>query len=205
MLPVFQPCFSRRASRPAPLAALALLLLLGFAVRGATGLPEGAIASDLDGKPVDPFRAARGQLVVLVFVRTDCPISNRYAPLLETLSGNYHGKADFWLVYPDRAETASQIKVHLRDFRYSIPALRDTRHVLVRRARATITPEAAVFDPSGRLVYHGRIDNWYEDFGRARAAATTHELDNAIRASLAGKKPDPDHASAVGCYISDLE
>jgi len=202
MLRAFQPRFSRRALRPTLLAALALLLTL--AVRAAAGLPETASASDLDGKPLDPFRLARGRLVVLLFVRTDCPISNRYAPLLETLSEKYHGQADFWLVYPDRAETASQIKVHLRDFHYSIPALRDPRHTLVERAQATITPEAAVFGASGRLLYHGRIDNWYEDFGRARAAATTHELDDAIRASLAGKKPNPDHASAVGCYISDL-
>ena len=56
-----------------------------------------------------------------------------------------------------------------------------------------------------RLLYHGRIDNRYEDFGRARPAATTHELDDAIAAALAGKKPTPDHANAVGCYISDLE
>jgi len=62
-----------------------------------------------------------------------------------------------------------------------------------------------VFDPSGRLLYHGRIDNWYEDFGRSRAAATTHELDDAIAAALDGKSISPDHANAVGCYISDLK
>ena len=33
----------------------------------------------------------------------------------------------------------------------------------------------------GSLVYHGRIDNLFEDFGRARPAATTHELEDAIR------------------------
>jgi len=75
----------------------------------------------------------------------------------------------------------------------------------VNRAGATITPETAVFDPSGKLVYHGRIDNWYEDFGRSRPAATTHELEAAIRNTLEGRTTTPDHASAVGCYISDLK
>jgi hypothetical protein len=41
---------------------------------------------------------------VLVFVRTDCPISNRYAPELRRLQDRFapRGMA-FWLVYPDPA------------------------------------------------------------------------------------------------------
>lgn len=167
--------------------------------------PQKAFAENLDGETLDPFAVSSGHIVVFLFVRTDCPISNRYAPLLQKLSQKFRGKADFWLVYPDRAETASQIKTHLRDFHYSIPALRDTNHFLVKRAQATITPESAVFDSSGRLLYHGRIDNWYEDFGRSRAAATSHELDDAITSAIAGQPTHPDHANAVGCYISDLK
>jgi thiol-disulfide isomerase/thioredoxin len=198
-----QPRFGRRASLGAKLVALALFLTASL--HAASGPPETTFASDLAGKPLDPFAVARGRVVVLLFIRTDCPISNRYAPLLETLSERYQGKAAFWLVYPDRSESASQIRVHLEDFHYSIPALRDTRHALVKRSQATITPEAAVFDASGRLLYHGRIDNRYEDFGRARAAATTHELEDSILAALEGKPPAAPHAKAVGCYISDLE
>ena len=164
-----------------------------------------SIAENLDGKPLDPVAASANRVVVLLFVRTDCPISNRYAPLLQKLSEKFRGKAQFWLVYPDRAETALQIKAHLQDYHYSIAALRDTDHALVRRAKTTITPEAAVFDSSGRLMYHGRIDNWYEDFGRPRPTATTHELDDAITSAIAGKPVYPDHANAVGCYISDLK
>jgi len=195
---------SRRASFCA--AAIALSLLVTAATHSTAGrrLP-GTFAEDLNGKPLDPFAVSSGRVIVLLFVRTDCPISNRYAPSLQKLSEKFRGRAEFWLVYPDRAETPSQIKTHLQDFHYSIPALRDTRHALVKRSQATITPEAAVFDSSGRLLYHGRIDNWYEDFGRARAAATMHELDDAISAVLAGKTVNPDHANAVGCYISDLK
>jgi thiol-disulfide isomerase/thioredoxin len=169
-----------------------------------TCFPQKSAAENLDGKPLDPFAVSANRVVVLLFVRTDCPISNRYAPLLQKMSEKFRGRADFWLVYPDRAETASQIKAHLQDYHYSIAAVRDTDHALVRRAQATITPEAAVFDSSGRLLYHGRIDNWYEDFGRSRPAATTHELDDAITSAIAGKPIHADHASAVGCYISDL-
>ncbi len=67
-----------------------------------------------------------------------------------------------------------------------------------------VTPEVAVFDARSRLVYHGRIDNWYADFGRSRPAPTTHDLDVAIRATLSGKPPALGVTDAVGCYISDL-
>ena len=198
-----QPGRSCRASSCA--AHFLLALFLASQAYAHASLPEPTLAEDLDGKPVDAFAASNGRVVVLLFVRTDCPISNRYAPLLQKLSEKYRGRVAFWLVYPDREQMPSQIRTHLRDFHYSIPALRDTRHALVQRAQAKITPEAGVFDSTGRLVYHGRIDNWYEDFGRSRASATTHELDNAISSALDGKTVTPDHAAAVGCYISDLK
>ncbi|MGC1581608.1 MAG: hypothetical protein WA766_09000, partial [Candidatus Acidiferrales bacterium] len=42
-------------------------------------------ALDLNGKSVDPLKAAPGKIVVLIFVRTDCPISNRYAPAIQRI------------------------------------------------------------------------------------------------------------------------
>lgn len=62
-----------------------------------------------------------------------------------------------------------------------------------------------MFDANRHLVYHGRIDNLYEDIGRARSAATTHELEDAISAALGGKSLSADATHAVRCYISDLE
>jgi len=141
----------------------------------------------------------------LFFVRTDCPISNRYAPAIQKLHEKFRGKADFWLVYPDAGETAARIRTHDEQFHLTIPALRDVHRELVKRSRATITPESAVFDSNGKLEYHGRIDNWYEDFGRSRSAPTTHELEDAIRSTLDGNRTVPDHADPVGCYISDLK
>ena len=160
---------------------------------------------DLNGKAVDPWKASRGKAVVLIFVRTNCPVSNRYAPTIQRLSAAYARGASFWLVYPDKTASAETIRKHEREYGYTLPALRDPGHALVKHSQASITPEAAVFDADGRLVYHGRIDNWYVDFGRARPAPTTHELDDAIHAALTGKLPAVRTAPAVGCFISDLE
>jgi len=161
-------------------------------------------ALHVDGTPADPFQEAAGKPVVLVFLRTDCPISNRYAPLIRRISAQYAGKARFWLVYLGKTATTEKIRRHETEYGYQLPALRDQQHALVAQAQAQVTPEVAVFDAHHRLIYHGRIDNWYEDLGHARPAATTHELDDAIQAAVTGKAP-PSSAPGVGCYIADTE
>jgi hypothetical protein len=140
-----------------------------------------------------------------VFLRRDCPVSSRYAPLIQRISKQYADRATFWLVYPDKSDSPQAIRKYLDDYGYLMPALRDPDHTLVKIARVQITPEAAVFDRGRQLVYDGRIDDWYVDLARAKPAATTHELDDAIRAALAGKSVAKSEVRGVGCYISDLE
>ena len=172
------------------------------------GSGEGT-AIDLEGTVVDPLKASAGKVVVLIFVRVDCPISNRYAPTLQGIERRVRldnaGRVAFWLVYPDRSESAEKIRKHEKEFGYDLPALRDVRRSLVAESHAQTTPEAAVFDANRKLMYHGRIDNLYEDFGRARPAATTHELEDAIQAALGGKEVADASVPGVGCYISDLK
>jgi thiol-disulfide isomerase/thioredoxin len=167
-----------------------------------TGVSSGARGLSLSGAPVDPL--GKGGTVVLIFVRTDCPVSNRYAPTIKVLSQKYAGKARLLLVYPDRDETPANIEQHLQDYGLQLTALRDPRHELVKLGEVEITPEVAVFNSKRELIYHGRIDNWYEDFGRARPQPTTHELDDAISAAINGGRA-PASGGAVGCYISDLQ
>lgn len=181
--------------------ALFAACALSFSVAADSGSASG---TDLQGKSIDPIRQAAGRPVVLIFVRTDCPISNRYAPTIQKMQSAYAGKADFWLVYPDRDESAEAIGKHLHAYGYKLGALRDTARQLVSRSQASVTPEAAVFNGHGELLYHGRIDDWFVTFGRARPEPTTHELQDALDAALAGRKPAVTSAEAIGCYISDL-
>jgi hypothetical protein len=162
-------------------------------------------AFDLDGKPANPFDAASGKIVVLVFIRRDCPVSSRYAPVIQQISAQHERDASFWLVFPDKAETPQTIHNYLREYAYRLPALRDPEHALVKLAQVQITPEVAVFNRSHQLLYDGRIDNWYLDLGRSRPAPTTHELADAIQAALGDKIPAANQVRGVGCYISDLE
>jgi hypothetical protein len=184
---------------------LVLIAAVWLASLDAASCAAQKTAFDLAGNPVDPLKTAAGRVVVMVFVRTDCPVSNRYAPEIQRLSTAHAGKVVFWLVYPSKSESAEAIRRHEREYGYRLPALRDPQHVLVQEGQVQITPEVAVFDAGQHLVYHGRIDNLYEDIGRARSAATTHELEDAIAAALGGKSLAADATHGVGCYISDLE
>jgi len=168
-------------------------------------LAQAQTALDLEGRAVSPLAADSSKVVVLVFLRRDCPVSSRYAPEIQQISKQYADRAAFWLVYPDKTETPQAIRKYLQDYGYRLPALRDPDHVLVKLGRAQITPEVAVFDRDRRLVYDGRIDDWYVDLSRARPAPTTHELEDAIRAASSGKPVAKSEVRGVGCYISDLE
>jgi hypothetical protein len=159
---------------------------------------------------LNPFNDPAAHAVVLLFTRTDCPISNRYAPEVRRVYEAYSGKGvKFFLVYPDRDETPEGIAKHRAEYGYTMPALPDPSHTLVDRAQATVTPEAAVFVPVAgkadwKLIYHGRIDDRYVDFGKSRPAPSVHDLQNAIDAALAGRAVTPDHNKAIGCFIADL-
>lgn len=162
-------------------------------------------AIDLDGHQVNPLSADSGKVVVLVFLRRDCPVSGRYAPVIQQISQRFVSSASFFLVYPDKSETPEALRKSVADYGYHLPVLRDTEHVLVKLSHVQITPEVAVFDRSHKLVYDGRIDDWYVDLSRARPAATTHELEDAIRAAQSKSSVARTEIRGVGCYISDVE
>ena len=142
--------------------------------------------------------------VVLLFIRSDCPISNRYAPELQTLYKKYSPSGiEFLLVYPESGLTAAAMKQHGREYGYSIPAVLDPDHRYVARAKARVTPEAAVF-VKGQIVYLGRIDDWYVDVGKAKAQPEHRDLDEELAAISAGKVPPFHQTTSIGCVIENL-
>ncbi len=162
-------------------------------------------ALDLDGYPVDPF-ASDAQATVLLFVQTDCPISNRYAPTIAALYERFAPQGtDFWLVYPDPNETPDVIRHHREEYGLPGQVARDTQHVLARRVGASITPETVVLGPHGNVLYRGRIDDRYTALDKARPQASTQDLANALTAALAGQSPHPTHTPPIGRFISDLQ
>jgi len=161
---------------------------------------------DLDNQLFDPWQNNQSDIVVAVFTRTDCPISNRYAPTVRRLDDKYRTQGvRIFLIYVDPSETADAIRAHLKEYDYRCPALRDPKHGLVAKCQATITPEAVVFDKSQSIVYRGRIDDTYLELGKPRSEPTTHDLHDAIESTLHGQPIKAPRTKAVGCRIDDLK
>lgn len=156
----------------------------------------------VNGEPVRPLEPG-GSANVLLFVATDCPVSNTYAPEIQRICAAAAPRGiACTLVYEDPGVTPDAVRHHLDEFRYKgLPAVIDADGSLAARVRATITPEAVVVDRGGAVRYRGRIDNFYAALGRPRQVVTAHDLEDALDALTAGKPVTPRDAPAIGCYI----
>ncbi len=140
--------------------------------------------------------------VVLLFVGHDCPISNGYAPEIVRLCKEYTPKkVAFCVVYADADIKKDDARKHAKEYGLTCPAILDPEMKLALKVGATVKPEAAVLSPKGELVYRGRIDDIYADFGKKRARPTSRELKDALDAVLAEKPVAVARTKAVGCYI----
>ena len=157
---------------------------------------------DVDGKSWSLLAPRSGQLDLLFFISPDCPISNRYAPEIQRVCGDYQSRGvRCFTVYPDAIDVAA-IKRHRQEYAFgsAIPAIFDRAHAIVRVVGPKVTPEAALFSSSGP-VYRGRIDDLYVDIGRARRTPTRRDVRLAIDAALAGRPMDQPATNGVGCAI----
>ncbi|MSU04634.1 MAG: redoxin domain-containing protein [Pedosphaera sp.] len=164
------------------------------------------VGVDLEGKPVDLFASKSRHGVVLIFIKVDCPNSNRYAPEIRRLHEEFTSRGfKLWVVYPDPETTVLDLLKHQAEYQLPKDVLRDPAHALVGLSQVSVTPEAAVFLADGQLVYHGRIDNRHVDFGSTRPEATEHNLRQVLQQIEQGGKVTPSSTTAVGCYINRIQ
>jgi peroxiredoxin len=84
-----------------------------------------------------------------------------------------------------------------RDHNYPFPYLRDESQDVARAYGAIRTPHFYLFDENRRLRYTGRLN----DNPKFPNLVTTHELQDAIDAMLAGRTPNPAVTNPFGCNI----
>ena len=185
--------------RHAALASLALVFLLACKIHAQI------LATYLDGNSLPILRPGDTQPVVLFFIASDCPISNRLIPEMKRIAAEFApAGVRFWFVYPNVTETPKDIREHFKAYTLSGDPITDPGAHLARLAGVTLTPEAAIFIPAAsgpRTVYAGRIDNRYLAIGNERPHATRHDLEDAIAALLHGRQPQPPAGPPVGCSI----
>ena len=193
---------ARAGYRQPAIKLLVPLLLAGIASAGSVGFSLG----DANGNEHQFSELSREKAVVLMFVATDCPNSNTYAPVLARLYREYSPRGvAFFNVYSDPSEGAQLVRKHDADFKTPFTALLDPHQTLARQTGARSTPEAVILDPAGKVLYRGRVDNRFVAFGKTRYQPTENDLQEALDAVLRGEAVPHPVTRTVGCAIPGLD
>jgi len=190
-------------------ARLLIVVFLSTTINGCQSGPQlrdsaATTLIDTEGTVRQPLQCGASKAATLIFITTDCPIANGYAPEINRLVSSYSSKGiTFCLVHVDPAVTIEQARKHAADFGYTCPVVVDPTHQLVKAVGATVTPEAAVITPNLELAYLGRIDDRHVDFGQKRVEPSQRDLQDALEAIVAGTPVPVARTKAVGCFMPD--
>ena len=177
-------------------------ILLAVLCGSSVSLSSELILNDVDDVARRPLEPAQKAASVLLFYGHDCPVSNGYAPEINRICASYTNFA-FYIVQVDPDLTKAAAKEHARQYALQAPVLLDPEHRLVKRLKATVTPEAVIVGKKSQILYRGRIDDLYASLGKKRSAATQHDLREALDAISAGKPVKKKETKANGCLIQE--
>ena len=164
--------------------------------------PRGPVLPDLDGRLHSPTVADGKNATVVVFVTTDCPIANSYAPELRAIvNAHANDPVRFFFVHVDRELTTSAAQAHAKELGMPGIVLLDREHVLLRDLGGEVTPEAFVITKGGELVYRGRIDERWVSLGVRKEVVEKRELREVIGEVVRGRVTGLRRTEAVGCVI----
>jgi thiol-disulfide isomerase/thioredoxin len=170
-----------------------------------------AAANPLDFRLTDPrddrivsFDDLRNcKAIVVVFLGTECVVSNAFLPVLEQLHKEYASKGVAFLgVNSNQQDTPARIAAHSREHAIPFPVVKDVANRLADRLEARRTPEALVIDGTAKVLYRGRIDDQFGvGFSRPNKP-TRRDLALALDEVLAGKPVSVPMTGTSGCLIS---
>lgn len=153
------------------------------------------------GPELDLASLSGKKAVVILFIATQCPISNAYNERMAALAREYSSKGvTFVGINSNKQESAAEVVDHAKKNGFDFVLLKDPGNVQADRFGARVTPEAYVFDGGWTLRYHGRLD---ED--RSGKNVTSPDLRNALDALLAGREIAVKETKAFGCTIKRVD
>jgi peroxiredoxin len=140
--------------------------------------------------------------LVIIFSCNHCPYVQAYENRLIRIGDDYAAGIGLVAInsnddknYPEDSFDRMIERAATRNFNF--PYLRDDTQEIARLFGATHTPEIFLFDFGRKLVFHGKIDdNWQEP----RNVKNSY-LRNAIDELLAGKEISVPETFTIGCTI----
>jgi peroxiredoxin len=188
------------------IAAFAMLFAGAYAQRPAPTADLGKKAPDFQlrdavtGKQYSlsqVLRAKGTKAVVVMFIATDCPVSNSYNDRMVSLAKQYGPKGvRFLAINANATEPLQKVAAHAKEHGFPFPVLKDEDSAVADAYAAQATPHVYVLDSAGVLRYRGRIDD-----NMNPNAVKTHDLADALNAVLAGQPVARADTKAFGCSI----
>ena len=179
------------------IAAIAWVILVpttevADAVRPGERVPEFTVMS-MDGHKVHSSNF-HGQVIVVTFISTRCPISNAFNKRMNDLYLAYRDRVRFLFVNSSPRESIAEVAEHAKAVGYDFPVFSDPDSTVAERLGATATPDAFVIDSAGVLRYHGYIED------ALNSDRVKHRgLRLAVEATLNGSAVPVSRTRAFGC------
>lgn len=152
---------------------------------------------DYNGKMHSLSDYKDSKAIVIIFVATECPVSNAYNSRMENLYNEYKSKGvEFLGINSNKAESAERVKEHAEENGLTFTILKDKNNVVADELDASVTPEVYVVNNNFEVLYHGRIDN-----SKNESDVESQDLKNALDEILSGKEVTKITTKAFGCSI----
>jgi peroxiredoxin len=190
------------------LVALGLIAMLVSARADVLKIGEAAPSAatkmkNVDGKMVSiaDVKGAKGTLVI--FSCNHCPFAKAWEGRILELANNYAKEGiGIIMINPNDpaampADSYEEMQKRAKDRNYPFPYVVDDGSVVAQAFGASRTPEIFLFDKSGKLAYHGAVD----DNKEADSVNKTF-LKDALESVVAGTEVAVKETKAIGCGLS---
>jgi hypothetical protein len=175
-------------------------LVLGAKVPAAVAKTK---MKNVDGKMLSIADVTGKAGTLVIFTCNHCPFARDWEQRIVELGNSYAAKgigvilvnANDPTMHPD--DGYDEMKVHAKNRGMQIPYVVDDTSGVARAFGASVTPEAFLFDRTGKLAYHGTIDDNRQEPDKVKA----RYLKDALDAVVAGKKPAVGETKGLGCSI----
>lgn len=172
-----------------------------------TVAPAFELQDVVTGKAVGRDDAAKNGLLVM-FICVHCPYVKHVEQQLAQIGRDYEGKigivaisANDVAAYPE--DSPEQMKAQAQRLGFRFPYLYDETQEVARSYDAACTPDFFLFDQQMKLVYRGQLDDSRPRRGDSGndVPVTGKDLRQALDDVLAGKRPDTNQRTSLGCNI----
>lgn len=147
--------------------------------------------------------------LLVMFICVHCPYVKHVEEELARIGRDYEGRIGIAAIssndveeYPE--DSPEQMKKQAERLGFRFPYLYDETQEVARAYDAACTPDFFLFDAEMRLVYRGQLDDSRPkrpSGGGNDIPVTGKDLRGALDAVIAGKRPDPNHRTSIGCNI----